>query len=471
MNILAIAILDRQGRGTVEGIVVTVFDSLNLRGVDRDGVALGVGVISGGVAFGAFGVFVFFEILKLPIDSDGSAGDCIRGHAGRQRVVDRAAGKTGGDVFGDRRESLLQPVEVISRVGLAGGDIVVQIVEESDICICVRIRHFLVSSTKADGVERITIAVNFRCLVFGCLEGFFIAVLAITIGINYVSESIVNIMSVRSVIIGRFAVGQRNDVLRSYAADSAVAKQVLSLGKALLQIGAAVGTQAVDGGQNIFITRVGGNVLPSRCCYFCVCTETDQRNIAAGAADSIAIKEIDGRGLGGSQTVAVTAATCSVRVLLQAATGGGFVIRLIGFIVDTYTVANNMMIDFFYTQMCIVALYSCGNVAAISVLMLRQQAVRHRAGGIDDEHRCGLRVAGLSRGGRVHFYFQLDVILIRVACGSGFLGDIVDIWGRIVDSKTHTIILFPFAVNILTIDWQAGGRRVIARIRQHVERQ
>ena len=43
-------------------------------------------------------------------------------------------------------------------------------------------------------------------------------------------------------------------------------------------------------------------------------------------------------------------------------------------------------------------------IAAIIVLMLRLQAVRHRAGGVDDEHRCGLRVAGLGLGGRVHLH-------------------------------------------------------------------
>ena len=131
----------------------------------------------------------------------------------------------------------------------------------------------------------------------GRLEGFLIAVPAIAIRSNvwrYAEPRMV----VRFVIIRRLAISQRDDVLRSYAADSAVAKQVLSLGKALLQISAAVGTQVVDGGQNSIITRVGGNVLPSRCCYFCVCAETDQRNIAAGAAGFIAIKEIDGRSLG-----------------------------------------------------------------------------------------------------------------------------------------------------------------------------
>jgi len=66
----------------------------------------------------------------------------------------------------------------------------------------------------------------------------------------------------------------------------------------VIQIGAAVGFQVVDGGQNSGITRLGGNILPARVCYCCVCIEIDQRNIAAGAADFIAIKEIDGRSLG-----------------------------------------------------------------------------------------------------------------------------------------------------------------------------
>ena len=66
----------------------------------------------------------------------------------------------------------------------------------------------------------------------------------------------------------------------------------------VIQIGAAVGFQVVDGGQNSGMTRLGGNILPARVCYCCVCIEIDRRNIAAGAADFIAIKEIDGRSLG-----------------------------------------------------------------------------------------------------------------------------------------------------------------------------
>ena len=112
----------------------------------------------------------------------------------------------------------------------------------------------------------------------------------------------------------------------------------------VIQIGAAVGFQIVDGVQNSGITRVGGNVLPSRSFYGCAFTETDQRNIAAGAVvGSIAIKEIDGRNLGGSQTVVTTAATCVVRVIRQAAIEGGFVIRLIDF--NTCTAAIVMLID------------------------------------------------------------------------------------------------------------------------------
>ena len=80
-NILASAILDRQGRGTVEGVVAIVLLGIDCRGVDRDGVALGVGVISGGVAFGAFVSCCLNERTKIPVG--GSVGDCRRGHADR----------------------------------------------------------------------------------------------------------------------------------------------------------------------------------------------------------------------------------------------------------------------------------------------------------------------------------------------------------------------------------------------------
>ena len=195
---------DRQGRGTVEGVVVTVLDSRNLRGVDFDGVGLGVGVSGGGVAFGAAGVFVFFEILKIPIG--GSAVDCRRGHADRQRVVDRAAGKTGGDICGNRRESVLQLGEVTGRVGLAGGNIVVQIVEETDIFICVRILHFFVGSTKADGVERSS-AIADRCsCIRSCLENLRATLFAVTFNAGVAKQ-------ISRHIVRRLTVGQSNNVL------------------------------------------------------------------------------------------------------------------------------------------------------------------------------------------------------------------------------------------------------------------
>ena len=197
-------IADRQGRGTVEGVVATVLLGIDCRGVDLDGVGLGVGVISGGVAFGAFVSCCLNERTKIPVG--GSVGDCIRGHAGRQRVVDRAAGKTGGDIFGDRRESPLQPVEVTSRVGLAGGDIVVQIVEETDICICVRILHFLVGSTKADGVERSS-AIADRCsCIRSCLENLRATLLAVTFNAGVAKP-------ISRHIVRRLTVGQSDNVL------------------------------------------------------------------------------------------------------------------------------------------------------------------------------------------------------------------------------------------------------------------
>ena len=228
-----------------------------------------------------------------------------------------------------------------------------------------------------------------------------------------------------------------------------------------IQIGAAAGTQVVDGILNSVITIEGGNVLPFRF-FSCLFTESDQRNIAAGAAGSIAIKEIVGRNLGGSQTVVATSAATAikvtrrgVRVLRQAATGGGFVIRLIGFIVDTYTAANNMMIDFFCAQMGSIARYSCGNVAVISVLMLRQQAVRHRAGSIDDEHRCSLRVAGLGRGGRVHLHFQRDIVLVRdnivfcICCGYSDLADGINAHRQVLNRCAFSpVTVFVIVTNL-----------------------
>ena len=372
--------------------------------------------------------------------------------------MDRAAGKTGGDGVGDCVEYFVQVICIVRGIGRF---------RRSDICrevltdgksppfwfgeqIAGFSQHVLRGGAEADRVESCDGLQVSRSGV-RCIKGIFITV---------VTGTLIAIFSIQC----RLAVSQCDDMLCGDGGDGGLIKKVLCIDKALLQIGAAVGTQAVDGFQNSGITIGSGNVLPARC-YGCACTETDQRNIAAGAAGSIAIKEIDGRGLGGSRTVVVTAATLRVLVLLQAATEGGFVIRLIGFIVDTYTVANNMMIDFFYTQMCIVALYSCGNVAAISVLMLRQQAVRHRAGGIDDEHRCSLRVAGLGLGGRVHLHFQLDRVLVG---GAGRLSGLVDginairqIWTVCASSPDAILI-------IIALDYVL---RFADLVRQHVQRQ
>ena len=393
-------------------------DFRNLRGVDLDGVGLGVGVISGGVAFGAFVSCCLNERTKIPVG--GSAGDCIRGHAGRQRVADRAAGKTGGDIFGDRVESVLQPVEVTSRVGLAGGNIGVQIVEKTDICICVRILHFLVGSTKADGVERIIHVENFLCLALGRLEGFRVAVLAITIGIRILSVFIRNTMVARSVIIGRFAVSQRNDVLRSCVGDNVVAKQVLCLVKALLQIGAAVGTQVVDGILNSVITRVGGNVLPFTL-YFCAVGKGNQCGKASRSL-TITIKEIDGRSLGGIYA-AVTR-------------------RRVGVL--------------FLPTQC-----SISTKEVVGVLFL---LTGHRAGGVDDEHRCGLRVAGLSRGGRVHLHLQSDHVLVAVAGRLSGLADGINAVRQLLLRCAFSPATAFVIVANLHVTWRC-------LIRQHVERQ
>ena len=88
-DILVIATLDRQGRGTVEGVVAIVPLGIDCRGVDLDGVGLGVGV-SGNAALARLAGSTGQIPVSFEITADA-------GHAVRQRVVDRAAGKTGGD--------------------------------------------------------------------------------------------------------------------------------------------------------------------------------------------------------------------------------------------------------------------------------------------------------------------------------------------------------------------------------------
>ena len=104
-------------------------------------------------------------------------------------------------------------------------------------------------------------------------------------------------MVVRSVIIRRLAISQRDDVLRSCAGDSAVAKQVLSFVKALLQIGAAVSAQCIDGIHDGLIAIISGNIHPS-IRYRCAVGKGNQCDKATRAL-AITVKEIDGRGFGG----------------------------------------------------------------------------------------------------------------------------------------------------------------------------
>ena len=125
-----------------------------------------------------------------------------------------------------------------------------------------------------------------------------------------------------------------------------------------------------------------------------------------------------------------------------------------------------MMIDFFCAQMGSIARYSCGNVAVISVLMLRQQAVRHRAGGVDDEHRCGLRVAGLSRGGRVHLHFQRDRVLVGFAGRHSGLADGINALRQnhaVICAFSPDAVLIIMALDYVRLLADLGG--------QHVQRQ
>ena len=218
------------------------------------------------------------------------------------------------------------------------------------------LQHILRGGTKADRVESCDGLQVSRSVVC-CVKGGLITVLTITT------------IGARSVI-RRLAVGQRDDMLCGDDGDSGIIKKILCIDKAPLQIGAAVGTQAVEGVQNSDITIGSGNVLPARC-YGCACTETDQRNIAAVAAGFIAIKEIDGRSLG----------------ILQA----GGATRVV-------------------------------NMPSLATLT-------HRTGRIDDEHRCGLRVAGLGRGGLFQHNLQRDIIGV-VADGYSGLADGINAHGQ-----------------------------------------
>ena len=110
-NILASAILDRQGRGTVEGVVVFTRNSI-VRGVDRDSVGLGIGVGLGCAAGINIGIIRFqFPLLVKTFNRGNTLG---------QRVVDCAAGKTGGDLLGNIAESTIQLRSIIGIKSVLG---------------------------------------------------------------------------------------------------------------------------------------------------------------------------------------------------------------------------------------------------------------------------------------------------------------------------------------------------------------
>ena len=97
--------LDLQPRFTVEGIVVFTRNSF-VRGVDRDGVGLGIGVGRGCVAGINIGIIrlQFPLLFKIFISGNTLVG---------QRVVDCAAGKAGGDGTGNVAECFVQFLGIV----------------------------------------------------------------------------------------------------------------------------------------------------------------------------------------------------------------------------------------------------------------------------------------------------------------------------------------------------------------------
>ena len=223
------------------------------------------------------------------------------------------------------------------------------------------------------------------------------------------------------------------------AGDSGITEKLLCIGKALLQIGAAAGFQIVDGGQNSIITRVGGNVLPARACYCCVCIEIDQRNIAAGSGiQTVVIKEVLCRSLG-SIYAAVTRRRVGVCFL---ATNQYFGVILnvvlpfrdkkvsIVFATDILLVrpvfnAKDRVVFPVVGMVFPSAVFpsACITFVRMGVLFL---LTGHRAGGIDDEHRCSLR--GNVCGSLFQHNLQRDRIgvVFRVADGYSGLADGID---------------------------------------------
>ena len=91
-------------------------------------------------------------------------------------------------------------------------------------------------------------------------------------------------------------------------------------------------------------------------------------------------------------------------------------------------------------------------------------AVSHRARGIDDEHRCGLRVAGLGLGGRVHLHLQRDRVLVGVAGRHSGLADGINAVRQVLSRCAFSPVTVFVIVTNLHVTWRCLRR-------QHVQRQ
>ena len=103
-DIIAVLILDRQGRFTVEGVILTINQEvrIDLVRINRDEVASGVDIVSSVCAF--VSIHRFIKSRKLPYTITPNKGIVFRScsyAAVGKTILDRAAGKTGDNFTGE----------------------------------------------------------------------------------------------------------------------------------------------------------------------------------------------------------------------------------------------------------------------------------------------------------------------------------------------------------------------------------
>ena len=271
--------LDLQPRFAVEGIVLFTRNSF-VRGVDRDGVGLDIGVGLGCAAGINIGIIrlQFPLLFKIFISGNTLVG---------QRVMDCAAGKSGGDGAGNVAERFVQLLGIVGIecvLGIRCDAVAQEVTDHRTVIPIARIepRTFvilfpstLIFCAEAHGVEMGKVFYRFGGFLSGIVD-FLTAFAGVAVSAG----------------AGGGAVRQGDDVLvvLGETADSFTIQELLGASKTLLQIGAAIIIivtirDRIDRVQSGLFPVRCGNVCPPKL-RFCIIVENDDGQITADALSS-----------------------------------------------------------------------------------------------------------------------------------------------------------------------------------------